>query len=80
MFMRVFVNERRASYCKPFGARWQGYWTNNMCATSFGCLNDTFGGLIKYAMIIVASVPVMLLYPLVQRHYVRGVMIGAIKG
>jgi putative aldouronate transport system permease protein len=35
---------------------------------------------IKYAMIIVASVPVMLLYPLVQRHYVRGVMIGAIKG
>ncbi len=35
---------------------------------------------IKYAMIIVASAPVLLLYPLVQRHYVRGVMIGAIKG
>ena len=35
---------------------------------------------IKYGMIIVASVPVLLLYPFVQMHYVRGVMIGAIKG
>ena len=35
---------------------------------------------IKYGMIIVASVPVLILYPFVQKHYVRGVMIGAIKG
>ena len=35
---------------------------------------------IKYGMIIAASVPVLLLYPFVQKHYVRGVMIGAIKG
>lgn len=35
---------------------------------------------IKYAMIIVASVPVLMLYPFVQKHYVRGIMIGAIKG
>ena len=34
----------------------------------------------KYGVIIVASVPVLLLYPLVQKHYVRGIMIGAIKG
>lgn len=35
---------------------------------------------IKYGIIIVASVPVLLLYPFVQKHYVRGVMVGAIKG
>ena len=35
---------------------------------------------IKYGVIVVASVPVLLLYPFVQRHYVRGIMIGAIKG
>lgn len=35
---------------------------------------------IKYGMIIVASVPMLMLYPFVQKHYVRGVMIGAIKG
>ena len=34
----------------------------------------------KYSLIIVATLPVMLLYPLVQRHFVKGVMIGAIKG
>jgi len=28
----------------------------------------------------VASLPVMLLYPLIQKHLVKGVMIGAVKG
>jgi putative aldouronate transport system permease protein len=35
---------------------------------------------IKYGVIVVASIPVLVLYPFVQKHYVRGVMIGAIKG
>jgi len=35
---------------------------------------------IKYGIIIVASLPMLILYPFVQRHYVKGVMIGAIKG
>lgn len=36
--------------------------------------------LLKYSTIVVASVPVMLLYPFVQKHLVKGVMIGAVKG
>lgn len=35
---------------------------------------------IKYSLIIVASLPVMMLYPFLQRYFVKGVMIGAIKG
>ncbi len=35
---------------------------------------------IKFALIIVSSAPVMLLYPFLQRYFVTGVMIGAIKG
>ncbi len=35
---------------------------------------------IKYGVIVVASIPMLVLYPFVQRHYVRGIMIGAIKG
>jgi hypothetical protein len=33
--------------------------------------------LMKYALILVASLPVMLLYPFLQRYFVKGVMIGA---
>jgi ABC-type glycerol-3-phosphate transport system permease component len=36
--------------------------------------------LLKYSLIVVASLPVMLLYPFVQKYFVRGVMIGALKG
>ena len=35
---------------------------------------------IKYAVIVVASLPVLLMYPFLQRHFVKGVMLGAIKG
>lgn len=35
---------------------------------------------IKYAVIVVSSLPVLLLYPFIQRYFVKGVMIGALKG
>lgn len=34
----------------------------------------------KYAVIVVSSLPVMIIYPFVQKHFVKGVMIGAVKG
>lgn len=36
--------------------------------------------LIKYGVIIVASLPLLILYPFLQRYFVKGVMIGSIKG
>lgn len=36
--------------------------------------------LLKYAVIVVASVPMMCIYPFVQKHFVKGVMIGSLKG
>jgi len=35
---------------------------------------------IKYALIVVASVPLLVLYPFVQKYFVKGVMIGSVKG
>ncbi|MFV0400666.1 MAG: carbohydrate ABC transporter permease [Oscillospiraceae bacterium] len=36
--------------------------------------------LLKYSLIMVSTVPVMCLYPFVQKYFVKGVMIGSIKG
>jgi len=35
---------------------------------------------LKFTMIVVSSLPVMLLYPFVQRHFVKGITLGAVKG
>jgi len=36
--------------------------------------------IMKYSTIIVASIPALVIYPFVQRHFVKGIMIGSIKG
>jgi ABC-type glycerol-3-phosphate transport system permease component len=35
---------------------------------------------IKYALIIVASAPFMAIYPILQKYFVKGIMVGSIKG
>ena len=36
--------------------------------------------LLKYSLIVIGSLPMLILYPFVQKHFVKGVMIGALKG
>ena len=36
--------------------------------------------LLKYGCVIVSSVPMLIVYPFVQKHFVKGVMVGAVKG
>lgn len=35
---------------------------------------------LKYAVLIVANLPMLILYPFLQRYFVKGIMIGSIKG
>lgn len=35
---------------------------------------------LKYALIVVSSFPVLVIYPFVQKHFIKGMMIGSLKG
>ncbi len=50
--------------------------------TNADALADLIGlkELLKYSTIVVASLPMMVLYPFVQKYFIKGMMIGAIKG
>ncbi|MEK8129088.1 carbohydrate ABC transporter permease [Paenibacillus filicis] len=49
---------------------------------STGAVNELhqIGETIKYASIMVATLPILFIYPFLQKHFVKGVMIGALKG
>ncbi|SEO35271.1 carbohydrate ABC transporter permease [Paenibacillus sp. OV219] len=52
-----------------------------MLANTAQSLRDKgFEEVLKYALIVVACVPVLIMYPFVQKHFVKGVMIGSLKG
>ena len=42
--------------------------------------NRYLSEMLKYGTIIISSLPLMFVYPFVQKHFVKGVMIGSIKG
>ncbi len=41
---------------------------------------EQLADLMKFSLIVVSTVPVMLVYPFVARHFTKGVMIGSVKG
>lgn len=56
---------------------------NNTDSMMTGSASDdkyAIGETIKYAAIIVSTLPIICLYPFLQKYFVKGVMIGAIKG
>ncbi|MFB9326121.1 carbohydrate ABC transporter permease [Paenibacillus aurantiacus] len=56
--------------------------TDGMAAGAGATASDRFqiGETIKYATIMVATVPILCVYPFVQRFFVKGVMVGSLKG
>lgn len=55
--------------------------TNSMMdsGTSAGDM-ESVSETIKYAVIVVSTVPILVIYPFIQKYFVKGVMIGAVKG
>lgn len=54
--------------------------TTNMTGTASTGEHEYIGATIKYAVVIVATVPILLLYPFLQKYFTKGAMIGALKG
>ena len=38
------------------------------------------GELLKYAIIVVANLPILMVYPMIQKYFTKGIMIGSVKG
>ena len=66
MFLReVLITEQETSQAKD---------VTTMSAEAFD------RELVKYCMVMISTVPILCIYPFLQRYFVKGVMIGAIKG
>lgn len=43
-------------------------------------LKQGLADVLKYALIVVSSAPLLIIYPFIQKHFVKGVMMGSMKG
>jgi ABC-type glycerol-3-phosphate transport system permease component len=41
---------------------------------------ENLADLLKYALIVASTVPLLLVYPFVQKHFVKGALLGSLKG
>ncbi len=55
-------------------------YTDDMASLDVGADTTLKLQTMKYAIIVVSTVPMLIVYPFVQKHFVKGVMIGAVKG
>lgn len=53
--------------------------SNNMAQAMISTLKETTAEGIKMAAVVVTVVPIMLVYPYLQKHFAAGVMVGSIK-
>lgn len=60
----------------------RGILTANQASagSSLSANYDSYAETIKYALIVVSSLPIMCAYPFLQKYFTKGVMIGAVKG
>ncbi|MNN78028.1 Lactose transport system permease protein LacG [compost metagenome] len=48
-------------------------------SSAYSSLAHTSPEGIKMAVIIIATIPIIMIYPFLQRHFVKGMMVGSVK-
>ncbi|MGO4274127.1 carbohydrate ABC transporter permease, partial [Paenibacillus sp. TAF58] len=56
-----------------------GQLTDTTVSTAIGDKTVVLESL-KYAVILVGTLPIMIVYPFIQKHFVKGAMMGSVKG
>lgn len=54
--------------------------TSQLAAVGAADDSQAFSENLKYATIVVSTIPILCVYPFIQKYFVKGVMIGAVKG
>lgn len=54
--------------------------TSDMAGATNFSEGSYIGESIKYAVIVISTLPILFIYPFIQKYFVKGVMIGAVKG
>ncbi len=67
---------------RNFMANTKALMDTNGLTDSIAAAQDAalFQDVLKYAIIVFTSIPILMVYPFVQKHFVKGVMIGSLKG
>ena len=53
--------------------------TDSMTTDASSADKEPIGETVKYATIMVATLPILFVYPFLQRYFIKGIMIGALK-
>ena len=54
--------------------------TGSTAGAGAGAYAQQYADQIKFGVIIVSTLPVLCVYPFIQKYFEKGVMIGAVKG
>ncbi|MEG6611838.1 carbohydrate ABC transporter permease [Pseudoclostridium thermosuccinogenes] len=54
--------------------------SNDFKSTAFMEAKQNLAALLKYSLIVVSSVPIIVVYPFAQKYFIKGVMVGSLKG
>ena len=54
--------------------------TDSMTMETMSAEKMAVSNIVKYATVMVATLPILMLYPFLQKYFVKGVMVGAVKG